>query len=160
MKNRIYPISLFLVFIFSCSCANGGSIHGEGLKNSGKNYFDKIVQSDEFDYTLYLIEYGNEESINFSKGLIKYTDAAKTESILFSLGRALNKNTEAVLRLMKDEKGFTIEQICTVPFIEAPSDIEKIHINQAIYNLGRIKEKELEETRDKCLKLFKEMKDP
>jgi len=158
MKNRIFAISCFLVIIFSCSCAKGGAFRDEGLKDSGKNYFDKMIKSDEFDYTLYLIEYGNEESIIHSKDLIKYTDAAKTESILLALGRALNKNTEAVLRLVKNEESLTVGQICTVPFIEAPSDIETIHINQAIYNLGLIEGQELQETRDKCLILFKEMK--
>lgn len=158
MRNRIFAISCFLVVIVLCSCAKGGAFRGEGLKGSEKNYFNKMVNSDEFDYILYLIEYGNEASIIHSKYLIKYTDAAKTESILLALGRALNKNTEAVLRLVKNEEGFTIGQICTVPFIEAPSDIETIHINQAIYNLGMIEEQELQETRDKCLMLFKEMK--
>lgn len=159
MKNRIFAISCFLVVVILCSCAKGGAFRGEGLKSSEKNYFNKMVKSEEFDYILYLIEYGNEESIIQTKDLVKYTDAAKTESILLALGRALNKNTEAVLRLVENEESLTVEQICTVPFIEAPSDIEIIHINQAIYNLGLIEEQELLETRDKCLMLFKEMKD-
>lgn len=152
MMNRILYVGLILVFIISCSCAKNGEINCERPKSCVK-----ISNNDEFEYLLYLIEYGNTESINMSKKLIKYTDAEKTESILIALGRALNKNTEAVLRLVKNDDSFNVDQICTVPFIEAPKDIENIHIRQAIYNLGLIEDIELKETRDKCLELFQEM---
>ena len=152
-------LSIFTVFLL-CSCAYSSEIENfrSKLNAQGKPYFEKMQKTGEFDYVLHLIEYGNAEAIKFSPQLKKFSDASATESLKISLGRALNKNTLAVLEVMPNN--FTVEEICSVPFIEAPEDIEIIHINQAIFNLQKLGQKgeNIEVIKKNCLSSFEKIK--
>jgi hypothetical protein len=66
----------------------------------------------------------------------------------------LTKNPEAVLRLVP--KYFSLEEICTIPFMEAPKDVEEIHIRQAIKSLEAmsVEDEKMAKTRLGCLAIF------
>jgi len=121
----------------------------------GKAYFDESVENGEFQYILHLAEYGHREAIEIAPELIRYSDASLTESIKNALGRGLTKNPRAVLRLVPQY--FSLEEICTVPFFEAPQDIEEIHIRQVIENLEGmpVENGKMAKARDGCLEIFK-----
>lgn len=153
-------LSIFSILLF-CSCAYSSEIEcfKKGLNSQGKPYFEKMHETGEFDYVLYLIEYGNAEAIKFSPQLKTFSDASTTEAIIISLSRALNKNPLAVLEVMPNN--FTVEEICAIPFIEAPMDIQNIHVNQAIYNIQQLGELSggLEKIKQNCLSAFKKIQD-
>ena len=155
---KIFPVFM-TVFLILSSCAYSSDITriDKNLSTEGDAYFAAMQKTGEFDYLLFLIEYGNWEAINFSAKLLSYSDASSAEAIKMSLGRALNKNTAAVLGMIS--KDIRAEEICTIPFIEAPRDIEEIHIKQAIKNLESFSttNREIRKMRDKCLNLLEEI---
>lgn len=144
--KKIYFFIVIFCFFSTAHASDVMAIKNQ-LDKSGQAYFEEMQKSGEFDYILFLIEYGNAEAIQASIYLKTFSDAAATESIKNSLGRAINKNPIEVLKIMPGN--FSENEICTIPFFEAPEDIEKIHINQAIDNLRslKVKDKNLKTTK-------------
>lgn len=147
--KRLY----FLLFIPFLLSANVISHLETKIEMNSQFNISEQVKNGNFDYVLFLIEYGNSKAIMFAPKLLKYTDASLTESIYISLARGLIKSPERVLAL----KEINLNDICTVPFIEGPADIENIHINQALSVLSAIKfnNTELESRRVECISRFK-----
>ena len=118
----------------------------------------QALENGDFNYYLFLIEYGNEKAINLAPDVLRFTDAAMTESVYISLARSLVKNPRAVLALTD----VSVQNTCFVPFIEAPADIENIHIEQVVNTLSSLSfhDQDIELKRTLCLDKFKRLTIP
>jgi len=124
------------------------------LELNSKNYLSEKQGENDLAYYFYLVEYGNADAIKFSSILLKYTDASLTMGVYNSLARGLIKNPQVILTLPNIENN--LHDICTVPFFDAPLDIETIHINQAIWVLKNVSldTKTGKKNKKDCLAIF------
>ena len=146
---------LSLLFIPIIATANVVTSFEQQIKETSQLDMSVAVENGDFNYFLFLVEYGNAKAIEFTPQMLEYTDASLTESIYISLARGLIKNPKKVLALA----GIDVKNLCFVPFIEAPLDVEQIHIEQALQRLSNVSfdDKLMEHRRISCLNEFRKL---
>jgi len=87
----------------------------------------------EFEKVCDEIETGKKEWLEVAKLLAPGSDAATAESLIISVARALPKSPRHVLSLVAETEqdpkgGFTVEMICTSPFIESEPGVSERYL--------------------------------
>ncbi len=151
--KRLFGFILMITSFFSYSFEFLTDFY-DSLNEKGTRYFSEDVSNSDFNYYLHLIEYGSADAIKLSPQALKYTNTSTTLAVYNALARGLLKNPKAVLSLPN-----AIEQIndlCTVPFFDAPIDVETIHIALAMKVLKENvwQDGQAEKNRIACLAVF------
>lgn len=156
---------LFINVVFAQACANKlakqpltpGYLLAE-LSQSDSQVFANCLVSDSkaWEFVLINISGGDEEWLSFAKKLKPFTDAAASESLNFAVAKALPKNPAGVLKLAGDK--FTLDEICTVPFIEAPPEVENAYLDQAIAALSDYPVQQNKQIAEKCLSTLQRLR--
>lgn len=128
MKNIFY-ILIFL-FVGGCSFSGKSERIAENIKMQGKPYFDHLVSTQQYESLLNKIENGDEVLIQSSSLLSKWVDASTSLSLNYSLSRAITIKPDSVMQLIPEF--FSISDICTIPYIEAPIEVELRHIQESL----------------------------
>lgn len=153
MKQKIF---FFVLLLMGCT---DSSDHSEEivarLKSDGKSYYDELIANRKYDYLLDRIEAGDDLLIRNAYLLISWVDASTSTSLRYSLSRALIKNPDAVMNLVPEY--FSVTDICTIPYIEAPMDMELKHVNASIGALERISDKKFSSSYLECLGIYKKL---
>lgn len=140
-------------------CTNGIDHSGEivaRLKADGKGYYDELIADRKYDYLLDRIEAGDDLLIRSAYLLTPWVDASTSTSLRYSLSRALIKNPDAVMSLVPEY--FSVTDICTIPYIEAPIDVEMKHVNESIRALEGISNKEISSSHLECLDIYRKLR--
>lgn len=125
---------LIIFFISACSFGDKNSERiVEKLESEGKPYFDYLVSAQQYESLLDKIENGDEILIQSSSLLSKWVDASTSLSLKYSLSRAITKNPDAVMKLIPEF--FSASDVCTIPYIEAPKEIEMGHVHESLFAL-------------------------
>ncbi len=99
------------------------------------------------------IDLGSSLWLDVAKELLSASDAGGTEDLHISLAVALTHNPEAVLSMVGQTK-ITLEQVCSVPFIEADDKTEREHVLKVRAALGRVVSPALASKKTECLKII------
>ena len=94
------------------------------------------------------IENGDDSLIRLAPRLRAHLDGANALGLEFALSRALRLSPEAVLSLIP---AIPLDRLCTVPWIEAPPDIERRWRLSVRPVLLDVSDPALRERRDACL---------
>ncbi len=93
------------------------------LSQGSEDEIAAILQNDcRFQEILSRIENGDDSLIRLAPRLRAHLDGANALGLEFALSRALRLSPEAVLSLIP---AIPLDRLCTVPWIEAPPDIER-----------------------------------
>ncbi len=157
---RYFIVTLIALFFSACISISNASSSEEivkKLKQEGEPYFRHLVKTHEFGLLLDRIESGDEVMIRNSYLLSKWADASTSLSLKYALSRALTKKPDAVMSLVP--KYFSVRDICTVPYIEAPLEVEFSHISKSISALNRSPKSKTEAVYRQCIDTYKEIKE-
>ena len=128
---KIFSFIFLLLLLSSCV-----TIHSPSnkiiarLKIEGKPYFEQLVESQEYDSLLEKIESGDDFLIHEAIVLSQWVDASIGLSLRFALSRAIIKNPDAVMSLVPET--FSVDELCTIPYIEESKTVELNHIEMSI----------------------------
>ena len=114
------------------------------------------THEDEFTAVCTQIETGDAEWLEVARRLRRVSDAAVAESLDMAAARALPRSPAGVLGLV--DRGFTLEGLCTVPFVEGDAGAELDHLQRAQAALRGDLPIPLDELRRDCLVLLKKAK--
>ena len=128
MKN-IFHILIFL-FVGGCSFSGKSERIAENLKVQGKPYFEHLVTTQQYESLLNKIENGDEVLIKSSSLLSKWVDASASLSLKYSLSRAIIIKPDSVMQLIPEF--FSVSDICTIPYIEAPIEVDLNHVQESL----------------------------
>jgi hypothetical protein len=95
------------------------------------------------------IETGAPGWLRVASELRASSDAGQSTSLNYSVARALPRAPVAVLSLIG--RGFTVEDVCTSPFIEPDPGVAERYQKRALKALRRVRELHLQSTRDACI---------
>jgi len=122
---------LVLVLLSACvSSHNSSKDIIQRLEVEGKPYFEQLVESKEYDNLLDKIEGGDDFLIREAAVLSQWVDASVGLSLRFALSRAIIKNPDAVMSLVPET--FSVDELCTIPYIEESKAVELNHIEMSI----------------------------
>lgn len=154
INHKFYFIITVIFLLFSANTKSEvltaesilNQIKIDGLKTT----FDRLwVDEKQFDYVCDMIQTGDSKWFEVARYLKKSSDAASSLSLNYSVARALPKEPEKVLRLIGKE--FSIENICTSPFVEPdPGKAENYQLH-AIAALKSITAFDLKQKKEECL---------
>lgn len=122
-------------------------IDGKGAKAVVEEKFEPDEK--KWDQLLDKIDTGTDAWLKVAKKIAPGTDAATALGLKISLAVALTHNPEGVLRMVPFS-AFTLEDVCTVPFIESSRAKDIAHIQKVRLALKRVTSPDLKEKRDKC----------
>jgi len=128
MKKNIYI--LFFLLLGACSFSGKSERIFEKLESEGKPYFEHLVSTQQYESLLNNMENGDEILIQSSSLLSKWVDASTSLSLKYSLSRAITIKPDAVMKLIPEF--FSVSDICTIPYIESPIEIELLHIDKSL----------------------------
>lgn len=151
---RTLSVLLVLISVPACQGENTWTIdrlHQEISSKGARTVVMELARNDEKDWNNVLskIESGDAAWLRIAADLRKGTDAGATEDLDFSVARALPKAPVPVLKLVG--QGFTTNEICTSPFIEAEPGVEEHYLLQTQQVLSSLHAPEVENSRRSCL---------
>lgn len=123
-----------LAALFLCLAARGQNppLEAKGLQSyidekGAGNVVKQLTQGDESQWRRVIrkIDSGSPEWLEVAKKLLGATDAGATEDLYASLAIALTHNPNGVLALVGTN--LPLDQVCTVPFVEASDKKVKEH---------------------------------
>ena len=130
-KMKIFSFIFILLLLSTCVTISSPSNNIiDKLKIEGKPYFEQLVESQEYDGLLDKIESGDDFLIREAAVLSQWADASIGLSLRFTLSRAIIKNPDAVMSLVPET--FSVDELCTIPYIEEPKTVELNHIEMSI----------------------------
>jgi hypothetical protein len=97
------------------------------------------------------IESGDPRWLEVARRLRGVSDASTSLSLNYSVARALPKAPERVLTLIG--RGFTVNDVCTSPFIEPEPRVAEEYAKRAEAALRHVTTSHLTKARDRCLEL-------
>jgi len=109
---------------------------------------------DRFEQVCHKIESGDPSWLEVARRLRASSDAGMTLSLNYSVARALPANPTSVLKLINH--GFTVDDICTSPFIEPEPGVAESYQRRAVAALRSSIPKDLESVGTECLKRIEE----
>ncbi|MBS0352022.1 MAG: hypothetical protein JSR33_12750 [Proteobacteria bacterium] len=105
------------------------------LQHSDSEKFDHLIKNPKkWDAVLDKISTGRSSCLALAAKIKPYTDAANSESLNLAVALAMPKNPNGVLSLVHDH--FTLEEVCTVPYIEADDKLVKQYLKVTIHALS------------------------
>jgi len=152
-------IKVLLIITFLSGCTTGVNRSEDivtQLKSGDKAYFNNLFSSSEYDTLLDKIERGDEILIRSSYLFLPWIDASTSLSLKYSLSRALIKKPNAVMNLVP--KYFSVTDICTIPYIEEPINVELNHINSSIIALKELSGENINRSVVECIRIYEEFK--
>lgn len=130
-------LTLVLTLLTIAACASEiQSLPGvmERLEQEGQPYFQELVSSGQYEVFLDAIESGSGEHIAGAAVLANWTDASTAVSLKYALSRAIISNPDAVMKLIPGS--FAVGEVCTVPYIEEPIEVELRHVRESLVALN------------------------
>ena len=109
---------------------------------------------ERFEQVCIKIESGDPPWLEVARRLRASSDAASTLSLNYAVARALPANPASVLKLI--DRGFTVDDICTSPFIEPEPGVAEGYQRRAVAALRGPLPSDLESVRAKCLSRIEE----
>lgn len=155
MKLIIFFFSLSVVISCVSSINNSEQIVAK-LKMEGEDYYNYLIENKEYEKVLDKIERGDDVLIRNSYLFKPWIDASSSLSLTYALSRSLTKNAEAVFSVIPEH--FTLQDICTIPYIEAPINVELEHIEKSIQALDKILKYKSDSRVSECMSFYKEVK--
>jgi len=145
-----------LLFVSGCSLESGVSEKIiEKFELEGKSYFDHLVATQEYESLLDKIENGDEVLIRGSSLLSQWVDASTSLSLKYSLSRAITKKPDAVMSLIPEF--YSVSDVCTIPYIEAPIEVELRHVHESLSALKRSNKSN--DAYIECIAVYQEIKE-
>jgi hypothetical protein len=95
------------------------------------------------------IETGDPKWLEVARRLRAVSDAGATLSLNYAVARALPNAPARVLALI--DHGFSIDDVCTSPFLEPEPGVAEDYARRATAALKRVQAPGLERARDQCL---------
>ena len=95
------------------------------------------------------IETGHPKWLEVARRLRAVSDASTTLSLNYAVARALPNAPDQVLLLVG--RGFTLDDVCTSPYIEPEPGVAENYARRAEVALRRVTAPELTRLRDRCL---------
>ncbi len=153
-------ISIFLLFLsIVTSCANSITNSEQivaKLKIEGENYYNYLIENKKYEKVLDKIESGDDVLIRNSYLFKPWVDASTSLSLTYALSRSLTKNPEAVFSVVPEH--FSLKDICTIPYIEVPINIELEHIDKSIQALDNILKDKTDSKVSECMFFYKKIR--
>lgn len=122
------------------------SIAGTGPKEAVR----QLTRRNQFEAVLTRIETGDPAWLKVAQRLRGGVDAGDSEALLIAVARALPRAPERVL-----SSGFSLDSICTSPFIEPAPGVAERYERQALAALRNVREPSLKAAAAKCARKVK-----
>lgn len=121
------------------------------IDNKGPKEVLETLAADEsvFDAVCAEIESGDPLWLEIAQRLKSVSDAGAALSLNYAVARALPREPMRVLRLIGNV--FTIDDVCTSPFIEPKAGIAEEYARRARGALLSVEDSQLQSVRDACL---------
>ena len=103
----------------------------------------------QFDAVCDGIQTGDRRWLEVARLLKQASDAGSALSLNYSVARAIPRAPERVLRLIGD--GFTVNDVCTSPYIEPKPGVAEQYQRKAAGALATVRKPELASVRAACL---------
>jgi hypothetical protein len=137
-----------------------GLIESKGAGYVRENYFS--CDDPNKDQGFGLVESGAEDWISIVVKLLKGSDGCETLELQTSIALAQIKNPKKVLELVDSGVNLEAENIC-VPFMADEVDPKKLRAQIKVLDsleraLNKVKDKNLEEKKKKCLSIIQPLK--
>ena len=154
-KLKLFVI--LLLFGYGCnSIAIDSDVIVKNLRDYGKKYFQKLINTQEYENILDKIEKGDIVLIKNSHLLKQWVDASTATSLRFALSRAIIKEPEAVMNLVP--KYYSATDLCTIPYIEETFEIELLHVNNSIASLSAVTNRKSNTSAQQCIDIYMNIK--
>jgi len=101
-----------------------------------------------FDRVCERISTGEPKWLEVARRLRPASDAASSLSLDYAVARAIPKHPERVLALI--DKGFSLERVCTSPFIEPETGVAQNYQRRAVAALARVRDPKLTGLASSC----------
>jgi hypothetical protein len=128
----------------------------KSIETRGASSVLRALWSDQskFEYVCSKIESGKGPWLDVAVKLKAVSDAASSLSLDYSVARAIPNAPEAVLELVGPQ--FSLESICTTPFIEPEAGVAQVYSTKAIAALGSVTNDKLQPIAKKCSLLIRD----
>ena len=150
---KILTAGALALLVLSCSSGSskitspkdiGRDIEGRGARVT----IEKLQASGVWNSSLEKIEQGDSDWLAVAALLRAGADASAAVDLDYSVALALKNNPRGVLRLL--EGPFGPADVCTIPYIEAPREVELRHLEEADRALKEVPDEALAEPRRRC----------
>ncbi len=142
---------LALVLLSACSESPAEKVLSRVEESGPQAVIAQLFQSDtEWTELSRNIESGDDAWLRVAASLRPGSDAGSALSLIYSVARAIPANPHGVLSLAK-EGHFSIELICTSPFIEPEPGIAERFAEKASEALSTVQDPHLLQVRDECV---------
>ena len=120
-------------------------------KVGARTFLDNLIEQNDvaFDGICASIMTGDRQWLEVARQLKSGADGFLSESLDYSVARALPKNPEAVLGLIGH--GFQLEEVCTSPFNEPDAGVAEAYEQEATTALTSVTSPKITSIRDRCL---------
>ncbi|MEO6339535.1 MAG: hypothetical protein ABIO39_05825 [Caulobacteraceae bacterium] len=119
-------------------------------RNGAKASVRQLTRRNQFEAVLTRIESGDPAWLKVAQRLRGGVDAGDSEALLIAVARALPKAPERVLA-----SGFSLDSICTSPFIEPEPGVAERYERQALAALRKVKAPGLKVAAARCARKVK-----
>lgn len=124
-----------------------GRIENEG----GRKVLSELLEEDgELRVVVSGVESGNSLWLNVATAFRPFSDASVSLSLNYAVARALPKEPSRVLALVGH--GFSVDDICTSPFIEPDPSVAETYERQALAALSKVGTPALKSVAVECSK--------
>ena len=147
----LLSICLFTSISFAADLSSSSVAARISVEGGQKVLRDLWQHEEAFAPVLTGIESGDPSWLNIATQLKPYADGAASLSLNYAVARALPKAPEAVLALVG--KGFDIDRICTLPFIEPDPGVAELYERQTLAALSSVIDPSLKPLATRCSKL-------
>jgi hypothetical protein len=133
-------------------------LRAEVKAKGAKAVVQRLLRSNQFDTMLRRIETGRADWLALAGDLRAEkdaTDASATSGLNDAVARALPISPAGVLELVA--KGFAVEDLCTLPYIEPTPAVEKRYFARAKAAVKRVKMDALAQAATQCLARLEEV---
>jgi hypothetical protein len=134
--------------------------------NGAKAVVDKLASGKhprQWEKVLQKIETGNSHWLAVAKALSEGTDAGTSTDMIVTLARALPRNPSGVLLLVDGKPDaktyFSIEELCSAPFIEPEDAYLNRYLIQTQLSLKKLHNRKVEMRRKECLARIEQVVD-
>lgn len=125
---------------------------------SGPAIVRKLTEGNAENWNMIMdrISNGDENWITYVNYIAPGTDAGTTTDLIVSMAYGLSKNPSAVLAQGSHGFGFSLEQLCSLPFIEPTYDFVKNYGQETLEALQQVDKPYLTDARDTCIRRLRD----
>jgi hypothetical protein len=162
MKKLILAVSFFFVVSTNAiaSPLTPENVSADLAKRSPAAVVADLSKNGRYEKILDLMDKGKEEWILLAPALAKGTDAGTSESLVFALAMALQRNPRAVLSVIRTNGSplLAADQVCSPPMIEPTKKQLASYFKQAIAGVSNVSNPELSAVKAACLQNLEKVK--